>query len=54
MEDSKDTSTQENWAKLVLEVVQTPPLARYFFQKHKVATQDDVEPKTKKTTTSSL
>jgi hypothetical protein len=54
MENSKDTSTQEICAKLVSEVVQIPPLARYSFQKHKVATQDDVEPETNKITTSSL
>jgi hypothetical protein len=54
MEDSKDTSTQEICAKLVSNVVQTPPLTRYSFQKHKTTTQDDVEPQTKITITSSL
>jgi hypothetical protein len=48
MEDSKDTSTQEICAKLVSKVVQVLAHARYTFQKHKVATQDDGVPKTKK------
>ncbi len=54
MEDFKDKSTKFFWVELVSKVVQVPPLAIYYFQKHKATTQDDSEPKTKKTTTSSL
>jgi hypothetical protein len=54
MEDSKDTPTQEICAELVSKIMKVPPLARYSFQKHKATTQDGGEPKTKKTTTSSL
>jgi hypothetical protein len=54
MEDSKDTSTQEICAKLVSKVVQALARARCTFQKHKVATQDDGVPKTKKITISSV